>query len=101
MFKNWFGKKKEDNTSEGSSMTWEPQATQALDMAMQQAPVPKLLKNRVRKELEQAAEEIAKKEGRTTVTPTDLMNGMMAKIPDNMKGKVQDMIDKKMKGQGT
>lgn len=100
MFNNWFKKKKDGDNKEAAALTWEAQATQALDMAIQQAPVPKLLKNKVRTELAKAAEDIAKKEGRTTVTAMDLMNGMMAKIPDNMKGKVQDMINKKMKDQG-
>ncbi len=97
MFKFWKKDKDQpqgDTTSPSSSSGaseggWDPQATQALNQAVSQAPVPALLKNRLKNELKKAAEAEAKKAGHKKVTPEDLMNGLMSKLPDSMKGKIE------------
>lgn len=50
--KKWFKKDQPE-----PSLTWDPQATQALEMALQQAPVPAMLKGRVRR-LEEVSSDI-------------------------------------------
>lgn len=71
------------------AFTWDDQARQGVEQALQQAPVPKLLKGRVKKELKKAAEEAATKAGRTNVTIHDVMNGMLAKMPPHMRAQVE------------
>ena len=89
MFSFW--QKKSPNQSEdGESLTWDDSATKALAQAVGQAPVPGIMKQRVKRELEQAAEEYARKNGKTTVTAEDLMQGIMAKLPEGMRSKVED-----------
>lgn len=82
--------------NEPTKLTWSSQATQALDMALKQAPVPKLLKGKLRKELISAAEAHATQAGHSEVTAEDLVNGLMAKIPENMRGQVEAMINQRM-----
>ena len=94
MFKLWGDKKQSE-----AAVTWSSEATQALEMALAQAPVPALLKGKVRSELTKAAESATKSAGRSQVTPEDLVNGMMAKLPPDMQQKAKDMIDKKLKDQ--
>ena len=93
MFKNWF-KKETPQNQPADSITWEAQATQALEMATAQAPVPQLLKGKLRTEMKKMAEAEAQKNGRATVTAEDLLNGMMAKLPSNMQDKVKGMMEK-------
>ena len=98
MFKNFFKKKTPKPTeSSAPNLTWQPQATQALKLALKQAPVPSLMKGQVEKELKKAAEEAAQKDNRTEVTAEDLMNGLMAKLPPNLRAKAQQMAAQKMK----
>lgn len=93
MLGKWFGKK--DNESGAEKITWQPAASQALEAAMNQAPVPKLLKGRLKKELMKAAEEKAKTAGHTEVTPQDLIEGLMAKVPPEMRGQLESMMQNK------
>jgi len=72
-----------------SKLQWDAAATQALNQAMQQAPVPSLLKGKVRSELAKAAEAHAESAGHATVTAEDLMQGLLAKMPAQMKSKVE------------
>ena len=88
--------KNEDNSS--TSLTWDATATQALEQAMNQAPVPKMLKGKVKNELKKAAENVAQAANRTTVTAEDLMQGMLAKMPANMRNKVEDAMQKGPEG---
>jgi len=91
MFSFW--QKKSTNQSEDkdtSALTWEDGATKALAQAVGQAPVPGIMKQRVKRELEQAAEEHARKSGKTTVSAEDLMQGIMSRLPEGMRAKVED-----------
>lgn len=99
MFKFW--KKKQDNNSDqgaSNDLTWNAQAEQALEQAVAQAPVPGMLKNRLRNELSNAAEAAARQAGHSEVTAEDLMNGLMAKLPPNMKGQIEDAMKKGPEG---
>jgi len=92
MFK-FFGKSKSGApASDTGAMTWDPQATQGLEQAMGQAPVPAMLKGRIRQELVSAAEGVAQRAGRTNVTAQDLMEGLLSKLPASMKSKVEDAV---------
>lgn len=89
MFSFW--QKKSTNQNDGASnLTWEEGATKALAQAVGQAPVPGIMKQRVKRELEQAAEEYARKAGKTTVSAEDLMQGIMSRLPEGMRAKVED-----------
>jgi len=92
MFNFW--PKSDKAKSVDGSITWDAQAQQALDQATAQAPVPPMMKAMVKKQLKEAAEAHTQKAGRTTVTAEDLMQGLMAKLPDNMKSKVQEAMKK-------
>lgn len=75
-------------------MQWDAQATQALNQSVAQTPVPSMMKNQVKHQLKQAAEEYARNNGKTTVSPEDLMNGLMSKLPENMRKKVEEAAKK-------
>jgi len=94
MFKNWFKKEKAADQSSDSVMTWDGQATQALEMAVAQAPVPQMVKGKLRTEMKKMAEAEAQKNNRHNVTAEDLLQGMMAKLPSHMQDKVKGMIEK-------
>jgi histone H3/H4 len=94
---NFRKKEKKDDTNP-ASFQWDATATQALEQAMSQAPVPKMLKGKVKKELKNAAETAAQAANRTTVTAEDLMQGMLAKMPSNMRSKVEDAMQKGPEG---
>lgn len=79
------GKEKKDT----SKMPWNQEAKNALEQSMAQAPVPNMLKGKVKKELSKAAEAAAQKAGRAEVTAEDLMAGLMEKLPKNMKQQVE------------
>jgi len=83
-----FGKKKQTQ-AQPDSLTWDDQARAALAQSIKQAPVPKLLKGKVKQELKQAAEEVTRKDNRTQVTAQDLMAGMLSKMPTAMRSKVE------------
>lgn len=89
-----FWKKKNKESSSGSThganeLSWSSEASAGLDQALAQAPVPALLKNKVRGELKGAAEAVTRTAGRTEVTPQDLMAGMLSKMPASMRSKVE------------
>jgi hypothetical protein len=89
MFSFW--QKKSSNQNEGeTALTWEDSATKALAQAVGQAPVPGIMKQRVKRELEQAAEAHARKAGKSTVSAEDLMQGIMARLPEGMRSKIED-----------
>jgi hypothetical protein len=75
-----------------TSLPWDPQATAALEQAVEQMPVPWLLKGKVRKEITKAAEAAAQAAGHTTVTAMDMMQGMLAKMPPAMRAKVEEAL---------
>lgn len=72
------------------SFTWEPAATQALDAALDQTPVPAMLRGQVRHQLERAAEAVTRSAGRTAVTPADLMQGLMNSMPANVRQQIEE-----------
>jgi len=93
-----FRKKPDKESNNDAPLTWDATATQALEQAISQAPVPKMLKGKVKKELKLAAETAAQSNNRTTVTAEDLMQGMLAKMPANMRSKVEDAMQKGPEG---
>jgi hypothetical protein len=95
---NFKKKGKKDDNNNSTSLTWDPTATQALEQAMSQAPVPKMLKGKVKNELKKAAENVTQTANRTTVTAEDLMHGMLAKMPANMRNKVEDAMQQGPEG---
>lgn len=93
MFKLWPTKKEAGETNP-TELTWTSQATQGLEQALAQAPVPAMLRGRVRSELVNAAETHARAAGRNEVTPQDLMEGMLRKLPANMRSQVEEAMKK-------
>src|SRR5687767_11217795 len=96
MFK--WGRKKQDDAAGSAQLTWSAQAEQGLVQALAQAPVPAMMKGRVRSELRNAAEAHALSAGRTEVTPEDLMEGMLSKLPANMRTQVEEAMKKGPEG---
>lgn len=90
MFSFWQKKSSNQNSEDGGTLAWDDSATKALAQAVGQAPVPGIMKQRVKRELEQAAEEYARKAGKTTVSAEDLMQGIMSRLPEGMRSKVED-----------
>lgn len=97
-----FWKKKKNTNEDGANgdeatpqagsgtLTWNAQASQALDQAVAQSPVPGMLKGRLKKELSKAAEAETTKAGRTEVTAEDLMTGLMSKLPAHMRSQIEE-----------
>lgn len=69
-------------------LAWDDAAAKALDQAAAQAPVPQLLKNKLRSELKSAAEHKARAAGHASVSAEDLMQGLLDKLPANMRDKI-------------
>ena len=97
MFSFWqkksSNKRKNEATSQNApsdTLTWDAAAKKALAQAVGQAPVPGIMKQRVRRELAQAAEEHARNAGKSTVYAEDLMQGIMARLPEGMRKKVEN-----------
>jgi len=86
---NFWKKKNTESTPQRDGLTWSDAARAGLEQALAQAPVPALLKNRVRGELKSAAEATAQAAGRSEVTPQDLMEGMLSKMPAAMRNQVE------------
>lgn len=80
------------STPAEGEMTWDESARSGLQQALAQAPVPAMLKGKVKKELKAAAENHARQAGRTTVTAEDLMNGLLSKLPANMRSQVEEAM---------
>jgi hypothetical protein len=85
----WFKKKRE---SDKHDLLWDPSASEAIQMAMQQAPIPKMLQGRIRKELRKAAEETARQVKSDRVLAEHVMQGMLAKMPANIRDQVQSAM---------
>lgn len=87
-----FRKKKDpahkDDATAAADLIWDTQATQGLEQALAQAPVPAMLKGKVRSELVKTAEEAARAAGQTTVTAQHVMEGLLSKLPAHMRDKV-------------
>ncbi|OGY30944.1 MAG: hypothetical protein A3C02_01095 [Candidatus Andersenbacteria bacterium RIFCSPHIGHO2_02_FULL_45_11] len=98
MFSLFKKKSKEEPTTDNESMRWDASATQALQQAVAQAPVPGVMKQQVKRQLQQAAEEYARNAGKTSVSPEDLMNGLMSRLPENMRKKVEEAAKKGPEG---
>src|SRR3990167_8093975 len=75
-----------------SPLPWESTATQALEQAVNQAPVPGLLKGKIKKELQKAAESFAISANHSTVTAEDLIQGLLTNMPAPMRDKIQQAI---------
>ena len=97
MFSFWQKKssnkrKNEENSQHAPSdaLTWDASATKALAQAVGQAPVPGIMKQRVQRELAQTAEEHARNAGKTTVSAEDLMQGIMSRLPEGMRSKIEN-----------
>lgn len=93
-------KKQQKNESENTNqeMQWDKSAQQGLEQSVAQAPVPGIMKQQVKRQLQQAAEEYARQAGKTIVSPEDLMNGLMSRLPANMRKKVEDAAKKGPEG---
>jgi histone H3/H4 len=92
---NAFWSKKKDNAAPAAAaLRWDEQAKQGIEQAVSQAPVPGLLKGKIRQELMKAAEEETTRAGRTTVTAEDVVAGMLAKMPAAMRDKVTQAMQK-------
>lgn len=85
--KNFFKRNKQEESDQ--ELTWSDQATQALKQSVAQMPVPGPMKKMAERELRKAAETEAQKQGHSEVTPEDLMTGLLAKMPENMRTKVE------------
>ena len=94
MFSLFKKQKKSESENAGQEMQWEESAQQALEQSVAQAPVPGIMKQQVKRQLKQAAEEYARQAGKITVSPEDLMNGLMSRLPDNMRKKVEEAAKK-------
>lgn len=93
-----FNKKKDSSGAPLSKLTWSEDAKAALAQAVDGAKVPKMLKGRMKKELEKAAEGHARSKGKTEVSAQDLMEGLLAKMPAEMRNKVMQAAQKGPKG---
>ncbi|MBI1833405.1 MAG: hypothetical protein HYR90_01120 [Candidatus Andersenbacteria bacterium] len=87
-----------EGSSVSDSITWSSEATEALEQTLAQAPIPKLLKGKVRRDLKKAAEAAAQKSGRTQVSAHDLMQGFMNKLPAEMRNQVEQAARKGPEG---
>lgn len=93
MLKFWKKKKPQaESSSQSTQLVWDPQAEAALNQAAAQAPIPKLLRSTVIKQMRDAAETAAREAGRTTVTAADLMTGLLSKVPPAMRAKIEDTL---------
>lgn len=94
-----FKKKQNEHPEQGQqTMVWDTTATQALEQAVAQAPVPSMMKQQAKRQLKMAAEEYARGKGKTTVSAQDLMEGLMSRLPDTMRKKVEEAAKKGPEG---
>ncbi len=101
MFQFWKKKEKSGDTQNNqkkSALTWDESAIKALAQAVSQAPVPSIMKGRIKSELSKAAEEAARKDGKSTVTAQHLMAGILARLPKDMRAKVEAAAKQGPKG---
>lgn len=81
------------NRGKENELPWDQQAEQALDQAVGQAPGPKMLANQLKKRLRSKAEEVARTAEHDKVMAEDLMEGLLAMLPANMR----ETVEKRMK----
>ena len=85
----WF---KKNNESPQQGLTWDPAASEAVQQALQQAPIPKMLLGKVKKELRKAAEDAARQANSDRVLAEHVMQGMLAKMPASGRDQVQSAM---------
>ena len=83
-----FGKKKE----EASSIEWASDANAAITQALDQAPIPKMLRGQVKKQLRPAADKTAKAAGASSVQAQHVMEGLLTLLPAGMRDQVESAI---------
>lgn len=88
----WSKKNNKVDATGSTELTWSDEAKQAIEQSLAQAPVPAMLKGQVRKQLTSAAEEAARAAGHSRVTPEDVMSGMLAKMPANVRSQVEQAM---------
>lgn len=91
-------KDKQGGAQPTTKLTWQQEATDALEQAVSGAPVPKLMKMRLRKELIKTAEAKARAAGKSEVSAHDLMEGLMSKLPAEMRNQIQQAAQRGPKG---
>lgn len=80
------------------SIIWDETAKQALEQAVSSAPAPALMKGTIKKQLAKAAEDYARQRGHPTITAEDLIQGMLAKLPANLRQKVENAMQQGPEG---
>ncbi len=85
---NFLKKNQTSNADQPSSLIWDPEASAGIQQALKQVHIPKILTGRIKKELRQAAEDAARADGRAHVTSQDVLSGMLAKMPADMRQQV-------------
>ncbi len=101
MFQFWKKKEKNGDTQNNqkkSALTWNASAIAALAQAVSQAPVPSIMKGRIKSELSKAAEQATIAAGKTIVTAEHLMSGILARLPKDMRAKVEAAAKQGPKG---
>jgi len=88
----FWNKKKDSSSNDEAKLTWTAQARAGLEQTLSQAPVPKALRGKVKKELMKAAEEVTRAAGQTEVTAEHLMQGMLAKMPSHMRDQIEQAM---------
>jgi hypothetical protein len=73
-------------------LPWNKQAEDALEQASSQVPGPKFVANQLKKRLRSKAEEVARTAGHEEVKPEDLMEGLLAMLPENMRETVEQRM---------
>jgi hypothetical protein len=91
---SFFKKKNQSQTNNDQPLGWHKQAKAALQQSLNQAPIPKMLKGRVEKELKKAAEQAARDAKSKIVTPEHVMQGLLAKMPAKQRAQVEDAMSK-------
>jgi hypothetical protein len=81
-----------------SSLPWSPEAEQAVEQALSQMPVPALLRGPLRSKLRHAAEDAARSANHTDVKPEDLMTGLLALLPANMRATIEQRVNEGPEG---
>jgi hypothetical protein len=90
----FFKKSDKSSANPDQQLGWHKQAKAALQQALNQAPIPKLLKGRVEKELKKAAEQAAHAAKSKIVSPEHVMQGLLAKMPAKQRAQVEDAMNK-------
>ena len=95
MFNFWSKKsEKSENSQSSGELSWDAQAESAINQAVAGAPVPGMLKNRLKSQLRGAAQKVAKDAGSTKVTAEHVMQGLLSQLPANMRTQVEKAMKK-------